>query len=202
MSPQAALTVKETACLAEVTPRTVEKAIENRVLFVTQRKPRRPGGAQRFLPPLAVVYLAALRASDLTDLPLQKKKLFWRGLKELATSKSGLDAQLKPVSIGRGVVVKVDEIAANEFASAVNYIDGKRKYVVEDPDILGGTPVISGTRMNVYSVLARINEGETLREIHEDNPDISLEALQTAEIYARANPVLGRPKAQPWHVAA
>lgn len=202
MLPRASLTVKETACLAEVTPRTVEKAIENRVFFVTHKKPARPGGAQRFLPPMAVVYLVALRASGLTDLPIRKKKLLWKELKELASSKSGHKAKLKPVSIGRGVIVNVDELAADEFETAVNYIDGKHKHLDIDEDILGGTPIIAGTRMTVYSVLARINEGESLEEIHEDNPDISIEALQTAEIYARSNPILGRPKAQPWHTVA
>lgn len=202
MSTQLALTVKETACLAEVTPRTVEKAIENRVLFVTAGKSARPGGAQRFLPPLAVVYLFALRASGLTDLPIRHKKLLWRGLRELASGKSGLDAQLKPVEIGNGVMVHVDKLAADKFETTINYIDGKRKHVVVDEDILGGTPVIAGTRMTVYSVLARVNDGETLEEIHEDNPDIPIEALQTAEIYARSNPILGRPKAQPWQTTA
>ena len=202
MSTRSSLTVKETAFLAEVTPRAVEKAIENRVFLVKRGKPSRAGGAQRFLPALAVVYLVALRASGLTDLPIRNKKLLWKGLKELGSQKSGLDAKLKPVLIGKGVTVNVDELAADKFETTVKYIDGKHRYLVMDKNILGGTPVIAGTRMTVYSVLARLNDGEALEDIHEDNPDISLEALKTAEIYARSNPILGRPKAQPWHKAA
>ncbi len=202
MTATARLTIKETACLAEVPARTVEKALEAKILSSIRRKPTRPGGAQRYLPVLAVAYLAVLREAGLMELPLRHKKLLWRELKALATEVPDTSVRLKPVSLGKGITVNVDELASDEFETALKYVDGKAIYLVIDKNILGGTPVISGTRVPVYSVLARLEEGETLEDIHEDNPDISLEALETAAIYAKANPIQGRPKGRPWRSAA
>jgi uncharacterized protein (DUF433 family) len=60
------------------------------------------------------------------------------------------------------------------------------RFIIEDADIQGGTPVISGTRMTVYSVLGRIEHGDTIEDILADNPDIAREAIEAAVAYARA----------------
>ena len=70
-------------------------------------------------------------------------------------------------------------------------------YIVEDEGIMGGTPCIRGTRMTVYSVLGRVDHGDTIDEIDEENPDISREALEAAVIYARAHPLVVRPGGKP-----
>jgi uncharacterized protein (DUF433 family) len=66
-------------------------------------------------------------------------------------------------------------------------------FVVIDDEIQGGTPVIRGTRMTVYSVLGRIEHGDTIEDILEDNPDLTREALQAAVDYARAHPSVDWP---------
>ena len=54
---------------------------------------------------------------------------------------------------------------------------------------------------DVYSVLGRIDHGDTIDEIAGDNPDIPREALEAAIVYARAHPLVVRPGGKPWLVA-
>ena len=74
-------------------------------------------------------------------------------------------------------------------------------HIVSDPEILGGTPVIRGTRMTVYSVLGRLQDGDSIDELTADNPDIPREAFEAAAIFARARPLQGRPSGRPWRNA-
>jgi uncharacterized protein (DUF433 family) len=69
--------------------------------------------------------------------------------------------------------------------------------VVEDPKILGGTPVIKGTRIPVYDVAASAASGLSPDEIREDYPNLDREKIELAIFYAKANPRRGRPKSSP-----
>jgi uncharacterized protein (DUF433 family) len=71
-------------------------------------------------------------------------------------------------------------------------------FIVVDEGVKGGTPVIRGTRMTVFSVLGRVERGETVDDILADNPDLRREALEVAIIYARAHPLVERPGGRPW----
>jgi uncharacterized protein (DUF433 family) len=64
--------------------------------------------------------------------------------------------------------------------------------VVEDPEILSGTPVIRGTRVPVYDIAA-LAAAEPLQRILEDYPSIDGEAVALAQVFAEANPTPGRP---------
>jgi len=48
-----------------------------------------------------------------------------------------------------------------------------KKYIVSDPQILSGKPVISGTRIPVDQVLFLLKEGYTIESIHEFYPHVS-----------------------------
>lgn len=74
--------------------------------------------------------------------------------------------------------------------------------IAEDPEILGGTPVIRGTRVSVYAVLGRLNGGDAVDDILEDHPILSREAVETAAMYGRSHPFVGRPGGRPWSAAA
>lgn len=43
-----------------------------------------------------------------------------------------------------------------------------RKYIVRDPKICGGEPVIQGTRVTIRTILASLAEGATIQEILQD----------------------------------
>ena len=54
------------------------------------------------------------------------------------------------------------------------------KYIISDPDILGGTPVIKGTRVSIGRVLFLLKDGYTLEAVHEDYPHIDIQTLSAA----------------------
>ena len=52
--------------------------------------------------------------------------------------------------------------------------------VVRDPEILGGTPVFSGTRVPFQNLLDYLEGGETLDEFLDDFPTVTREAAIAA----------------------
>ena len=54
------------------------------------------------------------------------------------------------------------------------------KYIISDPTILSGMPVIKGTRVPIVRILTLLKEGYTIEEIQEQFDHISLETLQGA----------------------
>jgi uncharacterized protein (DUF433 family) len=66
------------------------------------------------------------------------------------------------------------------------------------PEVQGGTPVIRGTRITVYSVLGQLDDGDTIDVLVEDNPDIPKEAFEAAAANARENPFVEDPGGKPW----
>jgi uncharacterized protein (DUF433 family) len=66
-----------------------------------------------------------------------------------------------------------------------------RRSVVQDPEILGGMPVLRGTRVPVHDVAASLTAGvprERLRQAY----GLDDEAIELADLYARAMPHRGR----------
>ena len=55
--------------------------------------------------------------------------------------------------------------------------------------------------MSVYSVLGRVENGDTVEDILAENPDLARDAIEAAVIYARSHPMVGRPGGRPWAAA-
>jgi len=72
-----------------------------------------------------------------------------------------------------------------------------RAQVVEDPEILRGTPVIRGTRVPVYDVASSVAAGEPLPRILEAYPSLTGKDIELAALYAKAVPLRGRPNTAP-----
>ena len=72
-----------------------------------------------------------------------------------------------------------------------------RGMVVEDPEILSGTPVIRGTRIPVHDVGAQVETGVPIEEILETYPRLTEAQVELASIYAKAVPQRGRPRRPP-----
>lgn len=58
------------------------------------------------------------------------------------------------------------------------------KRIVLNPKIMVGKPVIRGTRIAVYEIVARVAQGWTFKEIMEDYPRITSEDIKAALLYA------------------
>jgi uncharacterized protein (DUF433 family) len=198
MSAEPVFTPREVADLSGAPKRVIEKAIEERVLRPSFRNGHRTNGrARRMLPAYAVAYAAIVSRLDLKLTTAQKKRLA-----------SGL-ARLRPAAIGRtrievapAVEVNVGRLAGDAMTRARRYRSARDVSIVTDERILGGTPVIRGTRVTVYSKLGRVEHGDTIEEILADNPDFPRVAVEAAIIYARTHPLIGRPGGRPWPAAA
>ncbi|OGY29723.1 MAG: hypothetical protein A3A61_00115 [Candidatus Woykebacteria bacterium RIFCSPLOWO2_01_FULL_43_14] len=59
-----------------------------------------------------------------------------------------------------------------------------KSYISQDPEILGGKPVITGTRMSVESILELISSGMTINEILKEYSFITRNQVQSALEYA------------------
>ena len=71
--------------------------------------------------------------------------------------------------------------------------------IVSDPEIMGGTPCIKGTRLTVYAVAARIRGGETVEELLEGYPpEYTAEHVKAAIEFADRIPFVEDPDGRPW----
>ncbi len=69
-----------------------------------------------------------------------------------------------------------------------------RELVASDPETLGGTLVIRGTRIPVYDVAASVAAGLPMDRILMAYPSLDADKVELAAIYAEANPARGRPR--------
>lgn len=96
----------------------------------------------------------------------------------------------------RTIAVGIQELW-DEVNARFKELQSARQMVVEDPEILSGTPVIQGTRIPVYDVASLIEEKTPMDELKELYPRLSEEQFRLASLYAKARPLRGRPKRRP-----
>jgi uncharacterized protein (DUF433 family) len=75
-------------------------------------------------------------------------------------------------------------------------LETARGMVVSDPEVLGGTPVLRGTRIPVHDLAASVAAGIPAARILAAYPGLDAEKLDLAILYAEANPARGRPRAR------
>jgi uncharacterized protein (DUF433 family) len=78
--------------------------------------------------------------------------------------------------------------------SRLRQLIAAEKMVVEDPEILNGTPVIRGTRVPVHRVAALFDAGTPVDRILKSYPSLTASQVELSSIYAKAVPQRGRPK--------
>jgi uncharacterized protein (DUF433 family) len=66
---------------------------------------------------------------------------------------------------------------------------------VSDPEVLGGAPVIRGTRVPVHDVAASIAASAPIERVLAAYPSLDADKVELATLYAEANPLRGRPRA-------
>jgi uncharacterized protein (DUF433 family) len=187
-------TTAEAAVLADAPPGAIEKAIEEGIIEI-QKGPAPKAGARRrrLLPTRSVYYVAFLKECDL-HFSREHKHRLWAWFKKTRPNHL-LTARWR---ISPGVHIKPGELLRPTYERVNWYARARDRWIELDPDIKGGTPVIRGTRISVYSVAGRIKHGEAISDIVDDNPDVAPEAIEAALTYARANPLIGRPGGRPW----
>jgi uncharacterized protein (DUF433 family) len=71
----------------------------------------------------------------------------------------------------------------------LNYSD----FIVRDPKICGGRPVIKGTRVPLRTVLASLAEGDTVEELLRSFPTLTEEAVRAVIAFAATSAVEDMP---------
>jgi uncharacterized protein (DUF433 family) len=69
-----------------------------------------------------------------------------------------------------------------------------RAQVTSSSEILGGMPVITGTRIPVHDIAASRVAGYSRQNIFTAYPTLTAEQIDLAILYAEANPLRGRPR--------
>ena len=59
-----------------------------------------------------------------------------------------------------------------------------RGFILSDPAIMMGKPVVSGTRITVELILEKLAAGETVEQILEAHPRLTRESIQAALSFA------------------
>ncbi len=71
------------------------------------------------------------------------------------------------------------------------------KWIVRDPAICGGQPVLRGTRVLLRSVLGNLAQGQTLEAIREDYPSLTQEHIWACIAFAAASAAEDLPSPPP-----
>lgn len=188
-------TPREVAELSGAPKRAVERAIEERVL--TPRMAPRGRRERRVLPAHAVAYAAIMRnVKYRMDAPMKRRLA--AGLSRLNV----LEMRTWRFELEPSVEMDVGRLVGETMARAAAYGAARDALIVEDPAILGGAPVIRGTRISVHALLGRLTDGDRVADILSDYPNLTAEAVETAAIFARSHPLVGRPGGRPWSTAA
>jgi uncharacterized protein (DUF433 family) len=179
---------REAALLAGVPLKTVDKAIEERIV-----KAHRSKAAGTLLDADDVMALAVIGRAGV-PLRSQAKRKIRRWLQEAQPYGSGKRPELQLSDV---VVIRLDPGFRDAFKQLSSYQEGRERYIESNPEIRRGEPVISGTRIPVRAVAERVKDGEAIDDLIEDYPKVPRKAFEAALIYAQAHPRRGRP-ARPW----
>jgi uncharacterized protein (DUF433 family) len=63
-------------------------------------------------------------------------------------------------------------------------MEQRRKFIISDPSVMMGKPVIAGTRITVEAIVEKLAAGETIDQILEAHPRLTKEAIQDALAFA------------------
>lgn len=174
------ITRREAAKLGGIAETTVKKAVDQRVV------PTRRRGSQSCIEVDDVPVLTMFGLLSEMRLSPSRK----RAVREwLRTADAPNELELAPALVVRRVR-EIDDARAR----AERYAQLRDRWIVRDPAIKNGEPVISGSRVGVHLLAERIAAGDSDELLDEDFPHIPREAREVAIQYARANPRRGRPK--------
>jgi uncharacterized protein (DUF433 family) len=64
-------------------------------------------------------------------------------------------------------------------------VEMREQWIVSDPNVMMGKPVIVGTRITVELILEKLAAGETIEQILDAHPRVTREAIQAALAFAK-----------------
>jgi uncharacterized protein (DUF433 family) len=112
-------------------------------------------------------------------------------MRERPGPESGYSLEVGPLSLS----AEPDIHSVNQRLTELKEV---RAVIVRDPEVLGGEPVVAGTRIGVYFLAELAGQGAEAQELLEDYPALTPHTLQAALTYARVYPRRGRPRKAAW----
>ena len=104
-------------------------------------------------------------------------------------------------SLIRADMIVVDaRPAAQTVRSGLSLLAKARGMVSSTPEVLGGTPVFKGTRIPVHDIADMVVNGDRPAEIVKAFPQLDVDRVRLAAIYAEAYPARGRPRTKRRHL--
>src|SRR5262249_55948422 len=89
----------------------------------------------------------------------------------------------------RGVLLMVGfALFWSSMDDRLQRLNAARDQVTMDGQILGGIPIVRGTRVPVYDVAASVAAGHPMERILSCYPSLSREQVELAALFAEANP--------------
>ena len=174
-----------------VTVSTVNKAIEEKIVPV---RLARDGHPRRYVSDAAITYVAASRVVDVS-LSKTAKRLIYQTLAERMDEARKSDRAIDGiVKLSPYLFMDLGNDLPEWTRIVHAYARARADHIEENPEIMGGMPVVKGTRVPVHSLLAMVEGGDSVTSIARDFPQLSDEAIEAAVLYARSHPRLGRPK--------
>jgi uncharacterized protein (DUF433 family) len=174
----ALLTRKEVEVIAGIPPSVLNKAIEQEVVPVrdAQIEPRD---------------LAAL--TFIRDLPFPLSVVAKRALAAwMRIAAEGEEFELAP-----GLMARRTPATDAVVREATAYVVDRERYYNRDPEIMGGEPVVKGTRVPLRSIAAAHAAGDTFEVLAQSFPHVESAAFRFALRWAECHPQRGRPAGIP-----
>lgn len=187
----------EVAAVTQVELRAVNRAIDDRVLPDDLVQTGGVRGLWSAACGLITFYMDA--AEDITAVA-RKRVIQEIGLRLVDHRREEMTEVLqrfRDISVVERGMLKMD--LAPYFRAASERMEDlrmAREIVVEDQGILGGLPIVRGTRVPVHDLAASLDAGLTPAQLHEAFPSVSEVWIHLASVYAKANPLRGRPRSR------
>jgi uncharacterized protein (DUF433 family) len=175
-------TAREAAAVSGAPVALIQKAISGHKI------PRAEGINKRRLLDQTGVLAFALVAALPEELHISPG-FAYRLLRDSLTGKDGVPNELV---IGHTVRIDTGTVLSAARRRLALY-ERARESIVSHPEVMGGTPVLRGTRITARSILGRIEGGDSIESILEDYPYLDRDGIEAAALYARVNPPRGRP---------
>jgi uncharacterized protein (DUF433 family) len=184
--------LKEAAAITALPESTLRVAVERK--FIAPRA-KSVGKATRYAFYVKDLVFIKLLSDFPLDLDRDDKEALRQILFGRASAAGRWQAKGSDFIVTNGSVVLHVELKQlrNKLAHDLAIYRRGRRRIVSDPDILGGEPVFSGTRIPLAHVSGMIARGVDRAEIVEDFPALSESDIDYAAIHAKMKRNPGRP---------
>jgi uncharacterized protein (DUF433 family) len=183
-----AVSPREAGYVTGLSEKTINQAIDRKE--VATLPARRKGASERLLGLPELVYLS-LRDSVGPLLSAEGKRRLRKQLDVLRNSPipGGLSMGPLELNIGTDIEALLEKLRKLERA---------RSFVVVDPEVRGGEPVVRDTRITVSMLADLSRQGASREELLEDYPALTEESLEAALLFGKLYPRRGRPRRTPF----